>query len=155
MSLITDRKAPADVPTTNALDTLEDPDNPTPTREKAEIYLSGAHVATVENAPNGLERITMMVELEVTEEAHRFNDNGDTTIPIRRCRRIGDMWPVGTPKPQPREKPKSKAEKDAEAEAAAAENQPALYDDEPEAIGDLVDGVVPGVDRPGFSDADQ
>jgi hypothetical protein len=65
------------------------------------------------------------------------------------------MWPVGTPKPQPREKPKSKAEKDAEAEAAAAENQPALYDDEPEAIGDLVDGVVPGVDRPGFSDADQ
>ena len=126
MALVTDREAPPDIPTTNALATLEDPDNPTPERERAEIYLSGAHIATVDRAPLGRERITMMVELEVVEESVRFNEN-DTEIPIRRCRRVGDMWPVGTVRP---EKKKTKVEQDAEAEAAAAENQPPLFDED-------------------------
>lgn len=155
MALVTDREAPDDIPTTNALATLEDPDNPTPERDRAEIYLSGAHVATVDKAPLGRERITMMVELEVIEESVRFNEN-DTEIPIRRCRRVGDMWPVGTARPKQPEKKKTKAELDAEAEAAAAENQPELFgdlaaeefSDDPDAEADDLDDV----EAPEFSD---
>ncbi|MDM2170279.1 hypothetical protein PP414_24570, partial [Mycobacteroides abscessus] len=81
--LVTDM--PEALPSTNALDTIEDPDAPT-TGERAEIYLSGAHVATLDDAPNGLGRVTLMVELEVTEESIRFTEDGQNEIPIRRCR---------------------------------------------------------------------
>lgn len=127
MALVDEK--PQDLPSTNALDSVEDPDAQ-PEGERAEIYLSGAHVATLDNAPRGNGRVTLMVELEVTEEGKRFNENGETVIPIRRCRRIGDMWRPGEQRPAPKSKKKTKAEEDAEAEAAAADDQPPLFDDD-------------------------
>src|SRR5512139_3239594 len=99
MALIQDE--PEGLPTTDALAGIEDPDEQEEHGERAEIYLSGAHVATLDSAPGGLGRVTLMCELEVVEESIRFTDDGE--IPIRRCRRVGDMWIPGTPKPPTRE----------------------------------------------------
>lgn len=132
---------PEDIPTTNALHYIEDPDEQPP-GERAEIYLSGAHVATLENAPAGRERITMLVELEVVEESIRFTENGETEVPIRRCRRIGDMWRPGTERPptkeevqaeQAAEKARAAREKADQEEAERAErehNEPPMFDED-------------------------
>ena len=136
MALIEDQ--PEDLPTTNALDDVEDPDQAEEVGERAEIFLSGAHVATLDNAPRGLGRVTLMVELEVTEEATRFTEDGHE-VPIRRCRRIGDMWIPGTPKPPTREeikamadaaKAKAQAEQLAAEKAEQEENEPPMFDED-------------------------
>lgn len=150
---------PEDIPTTNALHYIADPDEQ-PTGERAEIYLSGAHVATLENAPAGRERITMMVELEVVEESIRFTENGETEVPIRRCRRIGDMWRPGSERPptkeeiqaeQAREKARAAAERAEHEEAERAEkehNEPPMFDEDGDPI--AIDG--PGEDTEGQGD---
>lgn len=152
MALVQDQ--PEDLPTTNALDDVEDPDEPTG-GERAEIYLSGAHVATLDNAPSGLGRVTLMCELEVVEESIRFTDDGE--IPIRRCRRVGDMWIPGTPKPPTAEeikaqaaaaKAKAQAEQLAAERAEQEENEPPMFDDE----GNPLDEDAP---RPPADDEDQ
>jgi hypothetical protein len=143
MALITDK--PEDLAPSNDLDDVQDPDEQ-PTGERAEIYLSGAHVATLDNAPLGRERITLMVELEVVEESIRFTENGETEVPIRRCRRVGDMWRPGTPKPPTKEelqaqvaaaKAKAAAEKAAQEAAEASEqdeNTPPMFDEDGDPI---------------------
>ncbi|UUG69227.1 hypothetical protein SEA_BARKLEY26_44 [Mycobacterium phage Barkley26] len=151
MGLIQDQ--PEDLPTTNALDAIVDPDEEQG-GERAEIYLSGAHVATLDNAPTGAgARVTLMVELEVVEEGHKYKENGDVEVPIRRCKRIGDMWRPGTPKPPTKEeiaaqqaaaKAKAAAEEAAREEAERAEqehNEPPMFDEdgdpiEPDAVVD-------------------
>ena len=142
MTLITDK--PEDLKSTNALDEIEDPDAPRPAGERAEIYLSGAHVCTLDNAPTNRQTITLMVEVEVTEESVRAN--GDADVPIRRCRRIGDMWIPGTQRPPTKEEAKAeviaakaKAAKEAadreEAERAEQEhNEPPMFDEDGEPI---------------------
>lgn len=157
MGLITDK--PEDLASTNALDGVQDPDAPE-TGERAEIYLSGAHVATLDNAPGGLGRVTLMVELEVTEESIRFTEDGQNEIPIRRCRRVGDMWRPGTERPPTKEEikamadaAKAKAAAEAaereEAERAEAEqNEPPMFDDEGNPIS-------PDAPRPPADDEDQ
>lgn len=144
MGLIQDQ--PEDLPTTNALDDVHDPDEQ-PAGERAEIYLSGAHVATLDNAPSGRGRVTLMVELEVSEESIRFTEDGDE-IPIRRCRRIGDMWIPGAQRPPTKEEIKAQqleakakaaieqAERE-EAERAEQEfNEPPMFDEDGNAISD-------------------
>lgn len=138
MAMITDQ--PEDLASTNELDGVHDPDAPD-SGERAEIYLSGAHVATLDNAPAGLGRVTLMVELEVTEESIRFTEDGQNEIPIRRCRRVGDMWRPGEARPptkaeiaeqQAIAKAKAAAEKAAQEDAERAEqdeNQPPMFDD--------------------------
>ncbi|ABE67301.2 hypothetical protein SEA_PINKYOSHI_44 [Mycobacterium phage PinkYoshi] len=146
MGLIQDQ--PEDLPTTNALDAIVDPDEEQG-GERAEIYLSGAHVATLDNAPTGAgARVTLMVELEVVEEGHKYKENGDVEVPIRRCKRIGDMWRPGTPKPPTKEeiaaqqaaaKAKAAAEEAAREEAERAEqehNEPPMFDEDGEPISD-------------------
>ncbi|AKF14481.1 hypothetical protein SEA_FLAGSTAFF_44 [Mycobacterium phage FlagStaff] len=147
MGLIQDQ--PEGLPSGNDLDNVEDPDAPPPAdpTERAEIFLSGAHVATLDSAPRGLGRVTLMVELEVTEEATRFTEDG-TEVPIRRCRRIGDMWIPGTPKPPTREEIKAEqlaakaraaaeqAERDEAERAEAEKNEPPMFDDEGNPIAD-------------------
>lgn len=141
MALITDQ--PEDLASTNALDDVHDPDERDDSGgERAEIYLSGAHVCTLDNAPRGLGRVTLMVELEVTEESIRFTEDGQNEIPIRRCRRVGDMWRPGTERPPTKEeiaaqvaaaKAKAAAEKAAQEEAERAEseyNEPPMFDEE-------------------------
>lgn len=152
MGLITDQ--PEGLPTTNALDGIADPDEQ-PNGERAEIYLSGAHVCTLDDAPNGLGRVTLMVELEVVEESIRFTEDGQNEIPIRRCRRVGDMWRPGTPKPPSKEeiaaqqaaaKAKLAAEKAAQEDAERSEqdeNQPPMFDED----GDPVDADVEDQDQ--------
>lgn len=146
--LVTDM--PEALPSTNALDAIEDPDTPT-TGERAEIYLSGAHVATLDDAPNGLGRVTLMVELEVTEESIRFTEDGQNEIPIRRCRRVGDMWRPGTERPPTKEEIKQMqaaakakaaaeaAERDEAERAEARTNEPPMFDEE----GDPIDPEAP------------
>lgn len=161
MALVTDQ--PEDLPSSNALDDVEDPDQEE-AGERAEIFLSGAHVATLDNAPAGLGRVTLMVELEVTEEATRFTEDGHE-VPIRRCRRIGDMWIPGTPKPPTREeikaqaaaaKAKAQAEQLEAERAEQEENEPPMFDDEGNPLDDDAprpDLSVVGDDpSPAFSD---
>lgn len=159
--LVTDK--PEDIPSTNALDGIVDPD--AESDERAEIYLSGAHVATLKNPPVGGARLILMVELEVTEEAVRFNDNGEEVIDIRRCKRIGDMWRPNESRPlTPQEIKEKQAAEEAAKVAEAAANQPPMFDeagdpaaaDEPEESEEESEpGIERPVDRPGFSDADQ
>lgn len=141
MGLIQDQ--PEGLPSSNALDDVDDPDQEQ-AGERAEIFLSGAHVATLDNAPAGLGRVTLMVELEVTEEATRFTEDGHE-VPIRRCRRIGDMWIPGTPKPPTRDeikaaaaaaKAKEQAEQLAAEKAEQEENEPPMFDEDGEPIAD-------------------
>ena len=145
MGLIQDQ--PEDLPSTNALDDVVDPDEPAG-GERAEIYLSGAHVATLDNAPNGLGRVTLMVELEVTEESIRFTEDGQNEIPIRRCRRVGDMWRPGTQRPPTKEEIQAQvaaakakaaleaAERDEAERAEAEKNEPPMFDEDGNAISD-------------------
>lgn len=165
--LVTDK--PEDLPTTDALAELEDPDAPQPAGERAEIYLSGAHVCTLDDAPKGLERITLMVELEVVEESIRFIENGETEVPIRRCRRVGDMWIPGAQRPPTKEEiqaqqaaAKAKAAREQaereEAERAEQEhNEPPMFDED----GNPVDPDAPqppaddDEDGPAADDEDQ
>lgn len=169
MGLITD--LPEDLPSSNDLDNVEDPDAQED-GERAEIYLSGAHVATLDHAPNGLGRITLMVELEVVEESIRFTEDGE--IPIRRCRRVGDMWIPGTQRPPTREeiqaaqlaaKAKAAAEKAAQEDAErdeAEKNEPPMFDedgdpivhDDAEVQDQTVEGEAPALSvvGPAFSD---
>ena len=110
MGLITD--LPEGLPSGNDLDNVEDPEtHEAPQRgsgERAEIYLSGAHVCTLEDVPANRQRITLMVEVEVTEEAVRAN--GDDDVPIRKVCRIGDMYLPGTKRPPTNEELKAIAD---------------------------------------------
>lgn len=145
MALVTDK--PEDLAPENDLDHVEDPDAEA-TGTRAEIYLSGAHVATLDNAPDGLDRITLMVELEVIEEGTRFNENGEIVIPIRRCKRVGDMWRPGDQRPptkaeiqqmQAEAKAKAAAEQAEQDEAERAErehNEPPMFDEDGNPISD-------------------
>ena len=109
----------------------------------------------------------MLVELEVVEESVKFIEGGEIEIPIRRCRRVGDMWRPGTQRPPTKEdiaaeqaatKAKIAAERAAAEEAERAEqeeNCPPMFDDngdpvEPDAAGPAL-SVVSDV-GPEFSD---
>jgi len=147
---------PEGLPSSNALDYIEDPDE-RPTGERAEIYLSGALVCTLDNAPSGLERITLMVELEVLEEGHKFKENGQVEVPVRRCRRVGDMWRPGTERPPTKEEvqaeqaaekariAREKADQDEAERAEREHNEPPMFDE---------DGDPIAIDAPAASDGD-
>lgn len=154
MALVTD--LPEDIPTTVTEPPEDLEADPTRNREpgtgeRAEIYLSGAHVCTLDDAPGNRQRITLMCEVEVTEEAVRAN--GD--VPIRKVRRIGDMYLPGTKRPPTNEeikamadaaKAKVAAEKAAQEEAERAErehNEPPMFDEDGDPIGDAKPDTEP------------
>lgn len=173
MALITDQ--PEDLATTNALDGVEDPDEPQ-SGERAEIYLSGAHICTLENPPTGAgARVTLMVEVEVVEEGHKFKENGEVEVPVRRCKRVGDMWKPGTQRPPTKEEIKAQqaaakakaaaeqAERDEAERAESEKNEPPMFDedgdpvsvDAPRPDGDDENGPWPGdVDHQGVDAPD-
>lgn len=158
MALITDQ--PEDLETTNTLDGIDDPDEDQESGVRAEIYLSGAHIATLDNAPSGGDRITMMVDLRVQDESVRFDEDGEPVADIRRCVRVGDMYLPGTKRPATKEeiaamKADADAKREAEARAEAEKVQPPMFADDGEPYDpDAADG--PGTDeeagRPDFSD---
>jgi hypothetical protein len=143
MALITDM--PEDVASSNDLDNVVDPDADED-GERAEVYLSGAHVCTLDHAPSGLGRITLMVELEVVEESIRFTEDGE--VPIRRCRRVGDMWIPGTQRPPTREEIRAaqlaakakaaaeQAEKDEAERAEKEQNEPPMFEEDGNPLSD-------------------
>lgn len=149
MALITDK--PEDLASSNDLDNVHDPDAPEP-GERADIYLSGSRVCTLDDAPSGLQRITLMADVEVYEEGVRFTgENGETEVLIRKCRLIGDMYLPGTTRPPSKEEIKAqqaaekareareKAEREAEEQAEQEQNQPPMFDED----GDPVDPDAP------------
>lgn len=154
--------APEDLPSTNALDYIEDPDAPQKpeTDERADIYLSGSRVCTLEDAPRNREHITMMVDLEVVEETTRAN--GDTDVPIRKCKRIGDMYLPGTTRPPSKEElaaeaarekvrlAKEKADQDEAERAEKEHNEPPMFDEDGNPI--AVDAPRPPDDEDGDPD---
>ncbi|QFG06049.1 hypothetical protein KDW75_gp47 [Mycobacterium phage Mercurio] len=166
MALVTD--LPEDIPTTVTEPPEDLEADPTRNREpgtgeRAEIYLSGAHVCTLDDAPGNRQRITLMCEVEVTEEAVRAN--GDDDVPIRKVRRIGDMYLPGTKRPPTNEeikamadaaKAKVAAEKAAQEEAERAErehNEPPMFDEDGDPIGDAKPDTEPAGDVEDQGDA--
>lgn len=158
MALITDQ--PEDLKSSNDLDNVDDPDAP-PIQERTEVYLSGAHVFTLEHAPHGLQRMTFMVDVEVFEAGGvRFTgENGETRTAFCKVRRIGDMYLPGTTRPPSKEEQRiaaaaekarlarEKAEREAEEQAEQEENQPPMFTED----GDPLDPDAP----PAGDDGDQ
>lgn len=161
MGLIQDQ--PEDLPTTDALADVEDPDDEQRDEVRTEVYMSGAHVCTLDYAPRGLERMQLMSDVEVYEAGGvRFTgENGETQVPICKVRRIGDMYPPGTQRPPSKDEikamqaaAKAKAALEAaereEAERAEAEhNEPPMFDEDGNPMSDdaprpVVDGEVDG-----------
>ena len=141
MSLI-DQK-PSDLPSTNALDDIEDP---APAVEIPPAYLSfGTTPCAIENPPADGDLVYYMVRARCTGE-HGPVTRSDGEKRYKRDLKIQAIWlpdedePELEPEPAP--KKKSKAEEDAEAEAAAADEQPALFevDDEDDVDGEDPDG---------------
>ena len=145
MALITD--APEDLPSSNDLDNIVDPDEPQQgdeDGERTEVYLSGAHVHTLDYAPRGLERITFMVDVEVYEAGgvRYTGEDGETRVPICKVRRIGDMYLPGTQRPPSKDEIKAEqarakaqaareqAERDEAERAEAEHNEPPMFDED-------------------------
>lgn len=151
MALIDDRNAPADVPSTNALNDIPDDllGGPPPP-----AYLAfGTTPAAVENPPSDGDLVYYMVRARCKGE-HGPLTRSDGEKRYRRDLQIQAIWLPGEPEP---EIEKTQAELDAEAEAEAAKDQPPLFDEdgpvdganygEPEVLGDAMDNVA----RPDFS----
>lgn len=146
MALVQDK--PEDLTPQNDLDNVHDPDQPEENGRRTEVYLSGAHVHTLNYSPRGLQKLTFMVDVEVYEAGGvRFTgEDGETQIPICKVRRIGDMYLPGTQRPPSREelkamqeeaRVKAAAEKAAQEEAERAEserNEPPMFDEDGDPI---------------------
>lgn len=146
MALVTD--LPENLPSGNDLDNVDDPDeDATPAeKQRTEVYLSGAHVFTLDRVPNGLERFTFMVDVEVYEAGgvRYTGEDGETRVPICKARRIGDMYLPGTTRPPSKDEAaamaaaaKVQAEKLAAEEQERAEkehNEPPMFDEEGDPI---------------------
>ncbi|MCV7358511.1 hypothetical protein [Mycolicibacterium fluoranthenivorans] len=156
--LVTDK--PEDIPTTNALDNVEDPDA---NLEIKPAYLAlGTTPAAVVNPPAVGDIEYFMVRTRCTGE-HGPLLRSDGEVRYRRDLQIQAIWKPGDPEP---EIEKTQAQKDAESAAEAAANQPTLFDgQDPDADDEGVDGEGSDdesdaeveeheVDRPGFSDAE-
>jgi len=122
MALVKDK--PEELTPQNDLDDIEDPDAPP---DPAEIRLAGKCLAVLESPPGRGEDLVLMIRVKVNGEGVDYHEDGEE-VPYRKTKLIA-CWKPGTKEPV---KKKTKTELDAEAEAEAAENQPALYDDEPE-----------------------
>lgn len=156
MALVDDREAPDYVPTTNELDKIPDVPAGTPT----EIRLGTAVLMSMVNPPEAGSYIDISARLYIKHAGFDQNTPDSPKVPVR-LSKIIVAWPMGEKMPPPPEKKKTKAQEDAAAEAAAADDQPALFDDEPEVLGDAVDELLgeeladaAGVDVDGDEDQD-
>lgn len=154
MALI-DQK-PENLPGTNALDDIPDDllGGPQP---PAEIRMSGKTLLTLENPPEPGDELVLLIRVKVNGTGVDLHDN-DEEVPYRKAKLV-TCWKPGTPEPQ---RAKTQDEIDSEAAAEAAKNQPSLYEDDPAALGDLLDeyagepaddNVVP-FESPSFSDGE-
>lgn len=140
MALIDDRTAPADIATTNALQSIPDdllggPPQP--------AYLSfGTTPHAIENPPNADDDDTrvFMIRARCTGE-HGPLKRKDGEVRYKRDMAIQAIWLPGEPEP---ERGKTQAELDAEAEAEAAKDQPPLFGDdgEPSTLGEIADELL-------------
>lgn len=93
MALVTDREAPPDVETTNALDNLDLNDN---TAQPA--YLSfGQTPYALDNPPAIGEKRTYVVRVETTGQSESVRQDGEH----RYGRKLNILWAVGEGQPKP------------------------------------------------------
>lgn len=119
--LVTDK--PEDIPTTNALDNVEDPDANLEIKP-AYLALGTTPPAAVVNPPAVGDIEYFMVRTRCTGE-HGPLLRSDGEVRYRRDLQIQAIWKPGDPEP---EIEKTQAQKDAESAAEAAANQPTLFD---------------------------
>lgn len=92
--LITDREAPPDVPTTNALDDIVDPD----VNDAEPAYLSfGGTPAAMSNPPEVGEKRTYIVRVECTGQSESVRTDGEH----RYGRKLSVLWAVEKGKAEP------------------------------------------------------
>lgn len=151
---------PEGLPSSNDLDNLDPADvngDAGNRGERAEIYVSGAHVCTLDDAPGNRDRITMLVDLEVIEETVRAN--GDEDVPIRKCKRIGDMYLPGTQRPPSKEEARAEqiaakaraareqAEREEAERAEAEHNELPMFDEDGDPIEHSDEPAADGEDQ--------
>lgn len=153
MGLVTDRKAPADVKTTNALDAIPDDllGGPPP---PAEIRLGANTLMVMDEPPAVGDYIDISMRLRIKTKAEEQKAPDSDLVHYRGTALVA-AWPLGETMPEPK---KSDAELEAEAAAEAAKNQPPLFGDDnephdPDAEYEPsgMDEFAGEVDRPGFS----
>lgn len=137
MSLITD--PPKDLPSSNELDKIEDPDAAPPVQPE-ELRLGSSILMVMENPPHTGDYVDVAMRLRIKRTAED-QATPDSPLTYPRYAEIVVAWPLGTEMPKPK---KSKAEEDAESEAAAADDQPPLFDadGDPEVLGDAVNEML-------------
>jgi hypothetical protein len=109
MALITDREAPSDVPTTNALDYIDDPDAG---NDAPDAYLSfGQTPAAYAEPPDVGEKRTYIVRVECVGQSESVRSDGEH----RYGRKLSVLWAVREGQPKPPD---------------SSENQPGLFDDQ-------------------------
>lgn len=147
MALVTDREAPADVPTTNVLRDLEDPYAVVP----AEMRLGPNVLLMIDNPPQlGETRdIVIRVRCNAIGDEQRKVDGEKTHF----CRNtIVTAWLLGQPTPPSADEPQPALfddDGDPSTEATGGDGQ----DGEPEPVGELIGGLAEFAGRPEFSDA--
>lgn len=148
MSIITDRTAPADVPTTNALANVNDPD----AVETPSAYLTfGSSPGTLEDPPEVGEIRTFIVKTRCTAE-HGPIERKDGELRYTRTLSIISCWEQGKPKPpDPDEEQPALFGEDGEVSAEADDDEDPEHDEDEadEPAGELDDEAC---GRPPFSD---
>lgn len=122
MTLIDEK--PNDLPSTNALDDIEIPREPS---QPAYLKLGTSPYAVTDPPERGDERLYCV---KLVCKGKNEKDQADGKVKHERTMHCLKMWPLGEPEPADPPKKKTKAEEDAEAEAAAADDQPPLFDDD-------------------------
>lgn len=144
MALVDDREAPDYVPTTNELDNVEDPDLNQHGLSIDRYLAFGTTPRALPNPPRDGEVVIYKVKVECVGQAHKRRSDGEiryrSELEILSVARVDEDLPPDYEKPSA--KKKTKAQQEAEAEAAAADDQPPLFEDEPESLGDIADELL-------------
>lgn len=178
--LITDK--PEDLPSGNALDDVDDPDDTDEYGLSIDRYLAfGTTPKAIPRPPHDGEVVTYTVKVECVGQAHKRRADGEmrykSELTILSVARVGeDLPPDYVPPPSAAQVAKEKkaaeaaekAKRQAELDAETEENQPPMFgdngeipDEDPDAIegerepapGDEDDeDDAPPIDRPAFSD---
>lgn len=152
MALITDQ--PEGLPTTNALDNLEDPEAPEKVQPE-ELRLGSSTLMVLPNPPKTGEYIDVAMRLRIKRTAED-QPTPDSPLQWPRYAEIVVAWPLGEQMPEVKSK-KAKEDDEINGVPVVDEHQPSLYS-VPDKFGDEDDDEdqaepegEPEVDRPAFS----
>lgn len=130
MSLIDEK--PKDLPSTNTLDDVDDPDLNQHGLSIDRYLAFGTTPRALPNPPKDGEVVVYKVKVECVGQAHKRRSDGEvryrSDLEILSVARVDQELPPDFEKTSA--KRKTKAQQDAEAEAAAADDQPPLFDED-------------------------